>query len=58
MKHFTKQKKIEFNRNDSRVNHMNARNNRNMYNLILDIINNNAFAPKEIKMEEYFEILK
>ena len=42
----------------TRVNHMNEENNNNMANLIIDIINNDNFTPKEIKMEKYFEILK
>ena len=42
----------------TRVNHMNEENNNNMANLIIDIINNDNFTPKEINMEKYFEILK
>jgi hypothetical protein len=37
---------------------MNEENNNNMANLIIDIINNDNFTPKEINMEKYFEILK
>jgi hypothetical protein len=41
-------------KNDNRLNHFNDENNINMANLIINIINNDDFTPKEIKMEEYF----
>ena len=44
--------------NDSRNNHMNLRNNQNMANLIIDIIKKDSFDAYEIKMEDYFEVLK
>jgi len=41
-------------KNDTRLNHFNDENNINMANLIINIINNDDFTPKEIKMEEHF----
>ena len=43
---------------DPRINHFNAQNNINMANLIINIIETNNFSPHEIKMEDYFEVLK
>ena len=43
---------------DTRKNHMNARNNRNMAKLIIDIIRNGNFKPREIDMKDYFEGLE
>jgi hypothetical protein len=43
---------------DDRRNHFNEENNRNMARLIIDIIKKNNFSPYEIKMEDYFEVLK
>ena len=40
--------------NDQRCNHFNDENNINMSNLIINIINNDDFAPEVIKIEEYF----
>jgi len=39
-------------------NHMNVRNNRNMAKMIINIIETDNFSPYEIKMEDYFEVLK
>ena len=43
---------------DDRRNHFSEENNRNMARLIIDIIETNNFSPHEIKMEDYFEVLK
>jgi len=43
---------------DYRPNHFNFENNKNMANLIIDIIKKDNFSPHEIKMEDYFEVLK
>ena len=43
---------------DDRRNHFNKENNQNMARLIIDIIKKNNFSPYEIKMEDYFEVLK
>jgi len=43
---------------DDRRNHFNEENNRNMARLIIDIIKKDNFSPYEIKMEDYFEVLK
>ena len=43
---------------DPRLNHFNEENNRNMARLIIDIIKKDNFSPYEIKMEDYFEVLK
>jgi hypothetical protein len=42
---------------DGRENHFREENNNNMANLIIDIINNDAFNVYEIQMQDYFEIL-
>jgi hypothetical protein len=44
--------------NDGRFNHFNLENNKNMAKLIINIIETNNFNPYEIKMEEYFEVLR
>jgi len=45
--------------NDARTrNHFNKVDNRNMAKLITDIIDSNNFNSREIKMEDYFEVLK
>jgi hypothetical protein len=41
-------------KNDSRLNHFNDENNINMANLIINIINNDDFTPRAIKMQDYF----
>ena len=43
---------------DDRRNHFNTENNRNMAQVVIDIIETNNFSPHEIKMEDYFEVLK
>lgn len=43
--------------NDGRQNHLDEENNKNMAELIMDIITSNDFTPREIKMADYFEIL-
>ena len=43
---------------DSHLNHFNTENNRNMAQVVIDIIETNNFSPHEIKMEDYFEVLK
>ena len=43
---------------DDRRNHFNEENNRNMAQVVIDIIKNDNFSPHEIKMEDYFEVLK
>ena len=40
---------------DERKNHLNDKNNYNMYLFLKDIIDKDDFSPREIKMEEYFE---
>jgi len=40
---------------DERKNHLNDKNNYNMYLFLKDIIDRNDFTPREIKMEKYFE---
>jgi len=42
---------------DSHLNHFNTENNRNMAQVVIDIIETNNFSPHEIKMEDYFEVL-
>jgi hypothetical protein len=37
-----------------RHNHFNLKNNQNMANLIINIIDKDNFTPREIKMEDYF----
>ena len=39
---------------DKRENHFNEENNKNMANLIIDVIKNDNFNPREIKIEDYF----
>ena len=41
-------------KNDTRLNHFNDENNINMANLIINIINNDDFTPRAIKMQDYF----
>ena len=41
-------------KNDTRLNHFNDENNQNMANLIINIINNDDFTPRAIKMQDYF----
>ena len=43
---------------DFRLNHFNKENNKNLASLVIDVIKSNNFTPREIKMEEYFEVLK
>jgi hypothetical protein len=43
---------------DSRSNHFNVRSNHSMAKLIINIINKDDFTPGEIKMENYFKVLK
>ena len=40
---------------DERKNHLNDKNNYNMYLFLKDIIDKDDFTPREIKMEKYFE---
>jgi len=40
---------------DDRKNHLNDKNNYNMYLFLKDIIDRDDFTPREIKMEKYFE---
>jgi|TARA_Y100000310_G_scaffold93379_1_gene90884 hypothetical protein len=40
--------------NDSRLNHMNEQNNKNMANFLIDVIKKDDFIPREIKMDKYF----
>ena len=40
---------------DDRKNHLNDKNNYNMYLFLKDIIDTDDFTPREIKMEKYFE---
>ena len=40
---------------DDRKNHLNDKNNYNMYLFLKDIIDKDDFTPREIKMEEYFK---
>jgi hypothetical protein len=58
LKWLSLQEQIDIETVDLRPNHMNLRNNRSMANLIINIIDNDDFTPKEIKMKDYFEILK
>ena len=39
--------------NDSRLNHMNEQNNKNMANFLIDVIKKDDFIPREIKMDKY-----
>jgi hypothetical protein len=50
--------KINVSGDADRRNHFNKENNQNMARLIIDIIKNDNFSPHEIKMEDYFEVLK
>lgn len=43
---------------DPRKNHFNKENNKTLARLVIDIIKSNNFTPREIKMEEYFEVLR
>jgi hypothetical protein len=43
---------------DTRKNHMNVRNNRNMAKLIINILRSDNFKPREIDMKDYFEGLE
>ena len=40
---------------DERKNHLNDKNNYNMYLFLKDIIDKDDFTPREVKMEEYFK---
>jgi len=40
---------------DDRKNHLNDKNNYNMYLFLKDIIDKDDFTPREVKMEKYFE---
>ena len=40
---------------DDRKNHLNDKNNYNMYLFLKDIIDRDDFTPREVKMEKYFE---
>jgi hypothetical protein len=40
---------------DTRKNHMDVRDNRNMARLIIDVIRSNNFTPREIDMNDYFK---
>tara|TARA_B100001971_G_C17810447_1_gene343783 strand:- start:217 stop:486 length:270 start_codon:yes stop_codon:yes gene_type:complete len=41
-------------KNDHRNNHLNDENNSKMANLIIDIINNDDFTPRELRLEDTF----
>ena len=41
-----------------RLNHFNEENNKNLARIVIDVIQSNNFIPREIKMEEYFKVLK
>jgi len=43
---------------DTRWNHFNEEHNKNLAQVVIDIIETNNFSPHEIKMEDYFEVLK
>jgi len=59
LKEFASVERLQKEGNDGRRhNHFNEENNRNMARLIIDIIETNNFSPHEIKMEDYFEVLK
>ena len=53
----TEQDKIHTS-DDARANHFSEENNKNMANLVIDVIKNDNFNPREIKMEDYFEVVK
>ena len=40
---------------DKRKNHLNDKNNYNMYLFLKDIIDKDDFTPREVKMEKYFK---
>ena len=40
---------------DDRKNHLNDKNNYNMYLFLKDIIDKDDFTPREVKMEKYFK---
>ena len=40
---------------DERKNHLNDKNNYNMYLFLKDIIDKDDFTPREVKMEKYFK---
>ena len=40
---------------DDRKNHLNEKNNYNMYLFLKDIIDRDDFTPREVKMEKYFK---
>jgi hypothetical protein len=58
LKWLSLQEQIDIETEDPRPNHFDVRNNRNMAELIINIINKDDFTPKMIKMEEYFEVLR
>ena len=52
MKHLSQKEQDEFLFDDNRKNHLNRRNNKNLASLIIDIIKNDNFNPREIKTYE------
>jgi hypothetical protein len=58
LKWLSLQEQIDIETEDPRPNHFNEENNRNMARLIIDIINKDDFTPKEIKMKDYFKVLR
>jgi hypothetical protein len=49
------QEQIDIETEDPRANHFNLRNNRCMFDIIINIINKDDFTPKVIKMKDYFK---
>jgi len=55
VKHLSPKEQDEMLFDDNRVNHFNEENNKNMANLIIDVIKNDNFNSREnIKIEDYF----
>ena len=40
------------------IENINEENNKNLARIVIDVIQSNNFIPREIKMEEYFKVLK
>jgi hypothetical protein len=52
---FSKQDMEELKYGDKRHNHLNEQNNKNLSNFIIDVIKEDNFTPRKIKMDEYFK---
>ena len=57
LKHLSQTEQDKIYTDDDRANHFSVENNKNMANLVIDVIKSDNFNPREIKIEDYFEVV-